>query len=64
MMTPLGGWNKPHPGGFGATFAGPIEDNEGKLRVPSGGELSSEDAATKMNWLVAPNYRLTGRRVS
>jgi basic membrane protein A len=34
-------------------FAGPIEDNEGKLRVPPGSELSSEDAATKMNWLVA-----------
>ena len=34
-------------------FAGPIEDNEGKLRVPAGTELSSEDAATKMNWLVA-----------
>jgi basic membrane protein A len=34
-------------------FAGPIEDNEGKLRVPAGSELSSEDAATKMNWLVA-----------
>jgi basic membrane protein A len=34
-------------------FAGPIEDNEGKVRVPAGTELSSEDAATKMNWLVA-----------
>ena len=34
-------------------FAGPIEDNEGKVRVPAGAELSSEDAATKMNWLVA-----------
>ncbi len=34
-------------------FAGPIEDNEGKLRIPAGSELSSEDAATKMNWLVA-----------
>jgi basic membrane protein A len=34
-------------------FAGPIEDNEGKLRVPAGTELSSEDAVTKMNWLVA-----------
>jgi len=34
-------------------FAGPIEDNEGKLRVPAGSELTSEDAATKMNWLVA-----------
>jgi basic membrane protein A len=34
-------------------FAGPIEDNEGKLRVPAGTELSSEDAITKMNWLVA-----------
>lgn len=34
-------------------FAGPIEDNEGKVRVPAGTALSSEDAATKMNWLVA-----------
>jgi basic membrane protein A len=34
-------------------FAGPIEDNEGKVRVAAGDELSSEDAATKMNWLVA-----------
>jgi basic membrane protein A and related proteins len=34
-------------------FAGPIEDNEGKLRVPAGTELSSDDAITKMNWLVA-----------
>jgi basic membrane protein A len=34
-------------------FAGPIEDNEGKLRVPAGTELSSEDAITEMDWLVA-----------
>ena len=34
-------------------FAGPLKDNEGKLRVPAGQVVSSEDAATKMNWLVA-----------
>jgi basic membrane protein A and related proteins len=34
-------------------FAGPIEDNEGKVRIPPGESLSSEDAATKMDWLVA-----------
>lgn len=34
-------------------FAGPIEDNQGKLRVPNGSALSSEEAATTMSWLVA-----------
>jgi basic membrane protein A len=34
-------------------FAGPLEDNEGKLRVPAGSVISSDDAATKMNWLVS-----------
>jgi basic membrane protein A len=34
-------------------FAGPLEDNEGKLRVPAGTVVSSDDAATKMNWLVS-----------
>ena len=34
-------------------FAGPIEDNQGKLRVPAGSALSSEEAANKMDWLVA-----------
>jgi basic membrane protein A len=34
-------------------FTGPIEDNEGELRVPIGTELSSDDAINKMNWLVA-----------
>jgi basic membrane protein A len=34
-------------------FAGPIEDNQGTLRVPAGSVISSDDAATKMNWLVA-----------
>ncbi len=34
-------------------FAGPLTDNQGKLRVPAGTVVSSEDAATKMDWLVA-----------
>lgn len=33
-------------------FAGPLSDNQGKLRVPAGQVVSSEDAASKMNWLV------------
>ncbi len=34
-------------------FAGPLEDNEGKLRIPAGTVMGSEDATNKMDWLVA-----------
>jgi basic membrane protein A and related proteins len=34
-------------------FAGPISDNEGKLRVPAGTSLTSEQALATMGWLVA-----------
>lgn len=34
-------------------FAGPISDNTGKLRIPAGKSMSSEEAADKMGWLVS-----------
>lgn len=34
-------------------FAGPIFDNKGKLRIPAGKTMSSDEAADKMGWLVA-----------
>jgi basic membrane protein A and related proteins len=34
-------------------FAGPLTDNEGKLRVPAGTVVGSDEAAASMNWLVA-----------
>lgn len=34
-------------------FAGPLNDNQGKLRVPAGTVLGSDDASASMNWLVA-----------
>lgn len=34
-------------------FAGPIYDNHGKLRIPSGQAMSSQESISKMNWLVA-----------
>jgi basic membrane protein A len=32
-------------------FAGPIEDNSGKLRVSQGQTMSLNDASAKMDWL-------------
>jgi len=34
-------------------FAGPIEDNQGKLRIPAGQVMDHAEATAKMDWLVA-----------
>src|SRR4029077_12604186 len=34
MMTPLGGGNKPHPGGFGAPLAGLTKGEPGRVGPP------------------------------